>query len=116
MIRLQPEWIGELASSWARDDWGSVSRELGYPDVSPMFKRIASVDSSEDAMGYSSAEVRAMAAAMEWLHLRHYEHWRALVRMLRPHLRGKLLAQDNDEELAMGAGKMLAEYIDKVLG
>lgn len=116
MIRLQPDWVAELASSWAREDWGSVSRELGYPDVSPMFKRVAGSDAGDDVTGYSAAEVRAMAAAMEWLHLRHYDHWRALARMLRPHLRKQLPARHNDEALAAAAGPMLADYIDKVLG
>jgi hypothetical protein len=116
MTRLQPDWVAELASAWARDDWGLISHDLGYPDVSPMFKRMAGGDTSDDVTGYSSAETRAMAAAMEWLHLVHYQHWRALARALRPHLREQLQATDCDRELIAAAGPMLAEYIDKVLG
>lgn len=115
-MRLQPDWVNELATAWAREDWSDVAHSLGYPDVSPMFKRMAGVDSTEDVTGYSSAETRAMAAAMDWLHLVHYQHWRALARALRPHLREQLPATDRDRELVAQAGPMLADYIDKVLG
>lgn len=116
MIRLQPDWVNELAHHWARGDWSQVDHELGYPTVSPMFKRVSGVDSSEDVTGYSSAEVLAMAAAMEYLHLRHYEHWRALARLLRPHLRDTLPGKEGDAALAIEAGRLLEKYIDETLG
>jgi hypothetical protein len=115
-MRLQPDWVADLALAWAREDWTDVAQALGYPSVSPIFKRVAGADSSDDVTGYSHSETRAMAAAMEWLHLRHYEHWRALARELRPHLRDKLPAREGDADLIEQAGPMLAEYIDQVLG
>ncbi len=116
MSRLQPDWVADLAAAWAREDWTDVAQSMGYSSVSPMFKRVAGSDSADDVTGYSQAETRAMSAAMEWLHLRHYEHWRALARALRPHLRDKLSAGGGDAELIEQAGPMLAEYIDQVLG
>ncbi len=115
-MRLQPDWVADLAAAWAREDWTDVAQSIGYPSVSPMFKRVAGADATDDATGYSHAETRAMSAAMEWLHLRHYEHWRALARALRPHLRAQLPERAGDRELIEQAGPMLAEYIDQVLG
>jgi hypothetical protein len=115
-MRLQPDWVADLAAAWAREDWNDLAQAMGYPSVSPMFKSVAGADTTDDATGYSQAETKAMAAAMEWLHLRHYEHWRALARALRPHLREQLPAGERDGELLAQAGPMLAEYIDQVLG
>ena len=117
MIRLQPEWIGELVSMWAAKDWLDSQDELGYPQVSPMFaKAVGTVTESEDVTGYSSAEMRAMAAAIEWLHLRHPEHWRALSREFRQWTRATLERREGDDVLVIQAGEMLAKYIDEVLG
>ena len=117
MIRLQPEWIGELVSQWAAKDWVDASHDLGFPTVSPMFaKGIGSSFEFEDVTGYSSAELRAMAAAIEWLHLRHPDHWRALSREFRTWTRRTLEAKPGDDALVLEAGQMIADYIDKVLG
>lgn len=117
MIRLQPEWVGELVSMWAARDWADAQQDLGFPTVSPMFaKSMGTAFEAEDVTGYSSAEVRAMAAAVDWLKLVHPDHYRALSREFRTWTRRTLEAKDGDRELVLEAGQMLAEYIDKVLG
>jgi hypothetical protein len=117
MIRLQPEWVGELVSMWAAKDWADAQSDLGFPTVSPMFaKAMGTVTEFEDVEGYSSAEVRAMAAAVEWLKLTHEDHYRALSREFRTWTRRTMAAKDNDNQLVLEAGRMLAEYIDNVLG
>lgn len=114
-FRLTPDWIDDLAQQWAREDWRDLDYELGYPSVSPMWRRIADVSSVDDMEGYSSAEIRAMAIAMDWLHMEHPDHWRALARQLRPHLRRALPATERDAELADAAGAMLAKKVDQLL-
>ena len=65
MIRLQPDWIGELLGHWAKSDWDQARDDLGFPQVSPMFaKAVGTILEAEDVTGYSSAETRAMAAAV----------------------------------------------------
>jgi hypothetical protein len=117
MIRFEPDWVGELLGMWASKDRADVRHTLGYPDVSPMFARVVGVSfETEDSTGYSSAEMRAMTAAIEWLQLNHPEHWRALSREVRFWSRKDLQATDQDERLAIEAGQFLANYIDKTLG
>ena len=117
MIRLQPDWVGELVSQWAASDWAAAQQDLGFPTVSPMFsKAMGSVTEFEDVTGYSSAELRAVAAAIDWLQLVHPEHWRALSREFRTWTRRTLKRGDNDDALVLEAGKMIAEYIDNILG
>jgi hypothetical protein len=70
----------------------------------------------EDVEGYSSAELRAMTAAVDWLQLTHPDHWRALSREFRQWTKKDLRAKDNDRELVLEAGKLLAKYIDETLG
>jgi len=116
MIKMEPEWIGDLLGLWIRQEWGDMHYALGYPIVSPMFaKAVGIVAEVEDAGGYSSAELRAMTAAIDWLQVNHAEHYRALARELRPWARKSLEAKDGDELLVLQAGKMIADYIDKVL-
>jgi len=117
MIRLQPEWIGELVSMWAAKDWAEAQMELGFPAVSPMFsKAVGNVAESEDVEGYSSAELRAVVAAVDWLQLVHAEHYRALSREFRQWTRRQTPGKEGDEQLVLEAGKMLADYIDNILG
>lgn len=116
MIRLEPDWVGDLVSLWVAQDWADAQQRLGYPDVSPMFARALGNSSEEDPTGYSSAEVRAMAAAIDWLRLVHWEHWRALSREFRSFSRSELPPKEGDRERVLEAGKMLADYIDNVLG
>lgn len=117
MIRIKPEWCGELLSMWAAKDWSDAQMDMGYPSVSPMFaKTTAFASESEDVEGYSSAELRAMTAAVEWLHLNHPDHYRALSREFRQWTRSKTEGKEGDDQRVLEAGKMIAEYIDKVLG
>lgn len=117
MIRLQPEWVGELVSQWAASDWAAAQQDLGFPTVSPMFARaIGTVTECEDVTGYSSAELRAVAAAIDWLQLAHPEHWRALSREFRTWTRRTLERKDGDDQLVLEAGTLIANYIDEILG
>jgi hypothetical protein len=117
MIRIQPDWCGELLSMWAAKDWSDAQGDLGFPHVSPMFaKTTAFAAEVEDVEGYSSAELRAMTAAVDWLQLNHSDHWRALSREFRQWTKKDLQAKDNDRELVLEAGKLLAKYIDETLG
>lgn len=117
MIRLQPDWVGELVSMWAAIDWAEAQHDLGFPTVSPMFARAIGTNAeAEDPTGYSSAEMRAMAAAVDWLKMVHPEHYRALSREFRAWTRRTLERKDGDDQLVIEAGNLLAEYIDKVLG
>lgn len=117
MIRIKPEWCGELLSMWAAKDWSDAQGELGFANVSPMFsKTMAFSSETEDVEGYSSAELRTMSAAVEWLHVNHPDHYRALSREFRQWTRAKTQAKEGDEQRVLEAGKMIAEYIDKVLG
>ena len=117
MIRLQPDWVGELVSMWAARDWADAHGDLGYPTVSPMFARaVGNVTEWEDPTGYSSAELRAVVAAVDWLQTNHPEHWRALSREFRTWTRRTLEAKEGDRELVLEAGLLLANYIDEILG
>lgn len=117
MIRLQPEWVGELVSMWAARDWHEARDDLGYPTVSPMFARaVGKATEWEDPTGYGSAELQAMTAAVEWLKLNHQEHWRALSREFRTWTRRTLPEREGDAQLVLEAGQLLADYIDKTLG
>ena len=117
MIRLEPDWVGELVSRWASKDWVDTRDELGYPQVSPMFSRVVGTSiECEDVTDYSSAELRAVAAAIDWLQLVHPEHWRALSREFRTWTRTTLVAKDGDQALVIEAGKLIADYVDNILG
>jgi hypothetical protein len=117
MIRLQPEWVGELLGQWAAADWRDAQQDLGFPTVSPMFsKAVGFATESEDVTGYSHAELRAMVAAVDWLQLTYPDHYRALSREFRGWTRRTLEAKDGDRERVLEAGRMLEKYIDNVLG
>lgn len=117
MIRIEPDWVGELLGQWASKDWSDARDDLGFPAVSPMFsKAVGTSFELEDVTGYSSAELRAVAAAVDWLQLRHPDHWRALSREFRTWSRRTLEAKEGDRERVLEAGRMLEKYIDDVLG
>jgi len=116
-ITMQPSWVEDLLHQLDAREWGGVRRDLGYPSTSPTFARLAggSVE-CEDVTGYSAAEGRAMAEAVEWLHQHHPEHWRALSRSMRAWSRLILQPRDDDEVLVAEAGVMLAQRVDEILG
>lgn len=117
MIRIEPDWVGELLGQWAAHDWADARGDLGYPTVSPMFaKAVGTSFELEDVTGYSRAELRAMVAAVDWLKLNHEDHWRALSREFRTWSRRTLEAKEGDRERVLEAGRMLEKYIDDVLG
>ena len=117
MIRIEPDWVGELLGQWAGKDLSDAQQDLGFPTVSPMFaKAVGTSFELEDVTGYSHAELRAMIAAVDWLQLHHPEHWRALSREFRIWTRSTLEAKPSDPDLVLEAGRMLEKYIDNVLG
>lgn len=112
MIRLQPDWIGELLSVCSADDWADLQHPLAWPTVSPMFARFIPLFETEDAGGYSSAEVRACKAGIEWLSREHPEHYAALAWEFQPWKRSQVAKLDAHERLALEAGKLLASFVD----
>ena len=115
-MNLNPPWAAELLHDWARADWRDAQIDLGLPAVCPSFKGLVEISHEVEVGGYSPAEVRAIAAAVEYLHLTHLEHYRVLCRHFRPWMRAKLERKDGDEELLSAAVQMIAEYVDKTLG
>ena len=115
-MNLQPDWASELLSSWARSDWREAQMDLGLPSVCPSFRGLVETNDELDVTGYSPAEVRAIAAAVEYLHLRHEDHYRALCRHFRPWLRSKMPPKDGDDVRLREAVQMIAKYVDEVLG
>lgn len=111
-----PPWAVELLAGWARSDWRDTEQILGLPSVSPTFRGLLEVSTEIDVSGYSSAEVQAVAAAVEQLHVKYPEHYRALSRCFRPWARDKLPAGDDDERLVREAVQMVADFVDKSLG
>jgi hypothetical protein len=117
MIRIEPDWVGELLGQWAAKDWADAQHDLGFPTVSPMFaKAVGTSFELEDVTGYSHAELRAVVAAVDWLKLHHPDHWRALSREFRTWTRRTLDEKSGDRERVLEAGRMLEKYIDDVLG
>ena len=117
MIRIEPDWVGELLGQWAASDWRDAQQDLGFPSVSPMFaKAVGSSFETEDVTGYSHAELRAMVAGVDWLQLNHPEHYRALSREFRTWTRRTLEQRDGDDQLVMEAGRFLEKFIDETLG
>lgn len=115
-MSVGPPWAVELLSDWARSEWRDAQHELGLPRVSPTFRGLLEVSSEVDVTGYSSAEVQAVAAAVEHLHAQHPEHYRALSRFFRPWSKSKLAATDDEERLLREAIQMAADFVDKTLG
>ncbi len=117
MSRIKPDWVGELLGQWAANDWRNAQQDLGFPSVSPMFARAVGTSFElEDVTGFSRAEFRAMVAAVDWLHLNHPDHWRALSREFKGWTRRALEAKEGDRELVLEAGRLLEKYIDTALG
>jgi hypothetical protein len=111
-----PDWVRDLLGLWAHRDWTDAQQDLGFPTVSPMFaKAVGCSIEAEDVTGFSSAEMRAMNSAIEWLQLEHHDHWRALSRELRPWTRRTLEAKPGDQALALEAASMIEKFIDDLL-
>lgn len=115
-MRLQPDWAAELLNDWAATEWREAQHELGLPSVCPSFKGLVEVNDEVDVTGYSPAEVRAIAAAVEHLHLTQPEQYRVVCRHFRPWMRRKLPPKEGDEALLVEAVQAIAKYVDEVLG
>ena len=113
-MKLHPEWIGELVSICVSDDWRGASSSLHWDDVSPMFKRLLpELAQTEDADGYSSLEVRACRAGIEWLAQKHSAEFNALCWQFWPWRRQHLVRDDKHDELVQRAAGLLANYVDR---
>ena len=113
-MRLQPDWLGELVSICVDDDWRGSQMQLNWGDVSPMFRRLLpELAQSDDTDGYSSLEVRACRAGLEWLSANHQAEFNALCWQFWAWKRKHLNLADNHDELLQRAGILLAEYVDK---
>lgn len=113
MIRLQPDWIGELVSICAADDWAGAHQDLGWSEVSPMFRRLVpDMAEADDTTGYSSAEVRACKAALEWLSREHAPEFAALSWELQRWKRQHLELRADHLHRLQEAGRLLAEFVD----
>lgn len=115
-MKLEPAWAAELLAEWSRSDWRDAEHQLGLPSVSPTFRGLLEISSEVDVTGYSSAEVQAVAAAVEHLHQQHAEHYRALCLHFRPWSKKQLAVSDDDARLLAEAVGMVAEFVDKILG
>lgn len=115
-MRPEPAWAVELLDSWSRADWRDTETQLGMPSVSGPFRGMLEISTDIDVTGYSSAEVQAVAAAVEYLHQHHVDHYRAISRHFRPWSKRQLSADDNDARLLAEAVLMVAEFVDKNLG
>lgn len=115
-MKLEPPWAAELLADWSRSDWRDAENHLGLPSVSPTFRGLLEISCEVDVVGYSSAEIQAVAAAVEHLHTEHAEHYRALCRHFRPWSRKTLPASDDDDRLLREAVEMVALFVDKILG
>lgn len=115
-MSLGPAWACELLANWSRSEWRDAEFELGLPTVSPTFRGLLEVSTEIDVSGYSSAEVHAVAAAVEHLHIKQPDHYRALSRFFRPWSKSTLAASDDEERLLREAIQMVADFVDKTLG
>lgn len=117
MIRLQPDWVGELVSIAAKDDWTEVGTSLGYPTVSPMWKKLLpDMAETDEVTGYSSAELRACRAGIEWLSQNYPTEYAALVWEFQPWKRKLFDKHDDHHALVLYAGRLLEKFIDAYCG
>lgn len=112
-MKLDPPWAAELLHSWARSDWSDAEQSLGLPSVSPTFRGLLEISVELDVTGYSSAEVQAVAAAVEHLHANHEQHYLVLMRHFKPWSKSK---QKEDQAMLQESVRMVATFVDKLLG
>lgn len=114
-IGLEPVWVEDLLGLWAGASLRQASEALGFSAVSPMFRRCASDAEAEDVQGYSSAELRALSAAVERLRLEYPLEWAAIQRGFKPWTRSGIDGTD-DVGLLKRAGARLAGWVDAAVG
>lgn len=114
-MKLEPAWIGELVGICAADDWAEVEQRLGHAAVSPMFRRLLpDLAESDESTGYSSAEVLACKAGIEWLMHAHPAEFQALSWEFHRWRRKTMARHEKHEELVQSAARLLADYVDRV--
>lgn len=117
MIRLEPEWVGELVGMCSKDDWSDTTASLDYPTISPMFKKlIPDMAETDDVTGYSSAELGACKAGIEWLSQHHPHEYAALAWEFQPWKRKLIDKRDDHQALVLSAGRLLGKFIDATCG
>lgn len=87
-------WVDELLSAWASGDWSDIARELGYPSTSPSFKAAGETHEAPEPFEISSAEVRIVSEAIEWLASEYPPEYGAICRRYRPAQFGPPLSSD----------------------
>lgn len=113
-MKLEPPWIGELIGICAADDWSDVEQRLGHSAVSPMFRRLLpELAEADDATGYSSAEVQACKAGIEWLMQAHPLEFQALSWEFHRWRRREIAKHERHDELLQSAARLLADYVDR---
>lgn len=115
-MKLEPAWAAELLANWSRSDWRDTELQLGLPSVSPTFRGLLEISTEIDVTGYSSAEIQAVAAAVEYLHTQHPQHYRVLCLYFRPWVKHQQPAGEGDDQLLSEAVQMVARFVDKILG
>lgn len=108
---IQPSWVGELLMEWRRGDWAPSSMRM--PTAASFVRERDDDDVSNG--GYSSIELGAMYAAVEWLQAEHPEHWRVLNRTLRPGAASQIPERLGDHQLLAEVGTLLAKKVDALL-
>ena len=117
MIRLKPDWIGELVSLAAKEDLSDATAQLDYPSISPMFRRLMpEIAESSDVTGYSSAELAACKAGIEWIGKNYPEEYAALAWEFQPWKRKLIDKHEDHHALVMYAGRLLAKFVDAHCG
>jgi len=116
MTKLNPPWAEELLRNWAEDGWREAQIDLGLPKVCPSFRGLTEISDEVDVGGYSPAEVKAIAAAVDHIKLTSPDHYRALSRHFRPWTRGQMQHETGDDLRLQEAVQMIADYVDKTLG
>ena len=117
MIRLEPDWIGELASMAAKADWSDATSALDYPNVSPMFRKLMpEMAESDDVTGYSTLELAACKAGIEWLGKNYPDEYAALAWEFQPWKRTIIDKHDDHHALVLYAGRLLAKFVDAMCG
>lgn len=116
-MKLQPEWVGELVSICSSDDWADAQQPLSWSSVSPMFRRLMpEMAETDDATGYSSAEVRACKAGLDWLARDHPVEFSALAWEFQAWRRSHIERHQDHDALAQTAARLLADFVDRTCG
>lgn len=112
-LDLDPAWVEDLLNLWAASDAAVTRSRLGWPQESPMFRRLGVVSSDVDDDTYSTAEVLAMRAAVERLQADNPVAWEALLGSFKPWT--GLPATPDTLALVRAVSPTLAAWVDEIL-